>query len=145
MVPRNSTTAAMTTSTPRIVGYQRPLCSTSLARIVDTFLLLQRSLVGHDRLDLFLREHGAEVRHAARGDAPDSVLLVGRDTDADPPEQLGLTARRRELVVHVTPGEIGTIGAATHRTGCRVGQGVGRIEVRPAPRVAAGAVVHEQQ
>ena len=41
-------------------------------------LLLQRSLVGHDRFDLRLGEDGTEVRHAARRDAADAVLLVGR-------------------------------------------------------------------
>src|SRR5437773_2311067 len=100
----NSTIAETTTRTPRIVGYQMPWAVA--ARIEVTALLLQRPLVGHDLLDLVLGEDRAEVRHAARRDPADPVLLVGVHPDADPLEQLVLAGRRRELVVDVAPGEV---------------------------------------
>src|SRR6185312_16858103 len=117
-----STIAAITTSTPRIVGYQMLAVTKECARFRDTSSpLLQRSLVGHDRFDLRLGEDGAEVGHASRRDAADPVGLVRRDTDADPLQQLVLTGRRRELVVHVTTGEVRAVRAAAHDPGRGVG------------------------
>src|SRR6476469_7916057 len=102
-----STIAEITTSTPRIVGYQMLAVTKEAAKFRGTSSpLLQRSLVGHDVFDLRLGEHGAEVRHASRRDAADPVGFVGRDADADPLHQLFLAGRGRELVVHVTTGQV---------------------------------------
>src|SRR3954466_11019421 len=150
---------ASTTRMPRMTGYQTPFGDASAASVrrdstttpippVDCAAPSrssehgsasspsQRSLVGHDRLDLVLGEHRAEVRHAARRDATHAVALVRLDPDADPGEELGLTGRWWELVVHVAIGEVGTVRTATHRPGRRVRLGIGGVEVRPAARVA---------
>src|SRR5262245_15644021 len=101
MLPQNRLTAATTTRTPTIVGYQRSrsLIPASVASTRNLTYLLpsQVPLVADDRVDLVLGQDVPEVRHAAGRDAAHAVALVLLDPVGDP-VVLRLEAGRRRVV-----------------------------------------------
>src|SRR3954454_10186802 len=116
MEPTNSSTAATTTRTPRIVGYQSVRSIAVLARVdmVESvsFSALEASLVRHDGLDLLLREQVHEERHPARRDPAHPVPLVGRRAERHPVELVLAARLRRELQLLGAVGEVRAEGAA---------------------------------
>src|SRR5262245_9639701 len=136
---------ATTTSTPRMVGYQRFGSVSSLPRVIAAErgntgpLGSETALVVDDRLDLVLRQLIDEVRHAARRDAALAVELVGRHALGDPVELLLAARLVGELDQRRAVGEVGPEGTTARRRR-RWQLDVVRVVVRRALRVAARAV-----
>src|SRR3954468_370833 len=87
MLPMNRLTAAMTTRTPRMVGYQRSRSLMPSAARTSAFTgapPLEVPLVLDDGVDLILGQDRREVRHAAGRDAAHSVALVLLGAVGDP-------------------------------------------------------------
>src|SRR5581483_10976755 len=97
-----------------------------------------------DGVDLLLREERAEVRHAPGRDAAHAVLLVRLDPVGDPRVLLRDPLGAGELV---DDGAVRQVRAERARALRRREwyAALGRVEVRPASRVAARAVGLEQQ
>src|SRR5262245_19021853 len=138
---------------PRIVGYQRSFgmfsvgCAWARSDVITMSgpRASQTPLVVDDRLDLLLRQHVAEMRHAARGDAARPVQLVGGLAVRDPVDLVRYALRARELSQRLAAGQVRAECAATLRTGQRARAGLVRIEERPVLGVAAGALELEEQ
>src|SRR4051812_28785747 len=153
MLPMKRLTAATTTSTPRIVGYQRSRSLIPSAARTSAFTRappLEAPLEFDDLVDLGLGHDRREVRHATGGDAAHAVALVLLDAVGHPfvlllePRRLGVVGREAgELLEHGAATQGRAEGTATSRRGFG-DERLGRVVVGPALRVATRAIDVEE-